>query len=148
MVPVALPRERARVPALQPSDRAGGLTVEAIQGDILDQLRELPDEAVQRIVERDTDAPLQFEFERFHLAHPEVYEVLVKLARKAKRKGHDRLGIAMLWEVMRWEHMVGDQSGKEWKLNNNWKAFYARLIMEQEPDLAELFDTRRSVADV
>ena len=35
----------------------------------------------------------------------------------------------------------------EYKINNNFTAFYARLIMAQEPDLAGIFDLRTSEAD-
>lgn len=115
------------------------------QGDLLAQMAELSDDAVRRIVSQHTDADknLAFQFERFHRAHPEVYKVLVHLARTATSNGIKRLGIAMLWERLRWEFTVGEQSGADYKLNNNWRSFYARLIMEQEADLAGIFETRR-----
>jgi hypothetical protein len=37
--------------------------------------------------------------------------------------------------------------GDEFKLNNDYRAPYARLIMRREPDLDGLFETRRSIAD-
>jgi hypothetical protein len=33
--------------------------------------------------------------------------------------------------------------GDRWKLNNNYTAHYARLVMNQEPDLAGFFETRQ-----
>ena len=87
---------------------------------------------------------IQVEFRGFHERNPVVYETLVRLAREAKRKGHNKIGIAMLWERMRWEltielpnHKAGD-----FKLNNNYRSRYARLIMQCEPDLADMFDIR------
>ena len=42
-------------------------------------------------------------FYKFHDNNPEVYSHLVRLARQAKARGHNKVGIRMLWEVMRWE---------------------------------------------
>lgn len=86
-------------------------------------------------------------FERFHAANPGVYATLVRLARRAKQEGHTQIGISMLWEIMRWEVLVGDTKlGEGYKLNNNHRAFFARRIMEQEPDLEGMFATRRQRA--
>lgn len=87
-------------------------------------------------------------FEKFHAENPRVYEVLVALAREwVTRTGRDRLGIATLYERARWDIAVATND-PEFKLNNNWKTYYARLIMLQEPDLAGLFARRSSEADV
>lgn len=86
-------------------------------------------------------------FERFHAANPGVYMALVRLARQARQAGHDRLGIAMLWEILRWEVLLGETKlGDGYKLNNSHRAFYSRLIMEQEADLAGMFATRKQRA--
>ncbi len=90
--------------------------------------------------------PLAVRFELFHLANPRVYYELVMLARRAKRTGAARVGIGQLFEVLRWRHMLRTQ-GDEFKLNNSFRAFYARMIMANEPDLDGFFETRRSIAD-
>lgn len=82
-------------------------------------------------------------FLRFHHANPCVYQTLVRLARHARDKGVERIGIGMLWERMRWDLSVETGSGREdFKLNNNYRSRYARLLMEREPDLRDLFETR------
>lgn len=80
-------------------------------------------------------------FAVFHAEHPEVYVELVRLAREAKAAGV-RVGMKALWERLRWSFTVDRPSGK-FKLNNVYTARYARLIMENEPDLRGLFETRR-----
>jgi hypothetical protein len=80
-------------------------------------------------------------FRVFHLANPHVYRRLVEMAREAKRNGHDKLGIGMLFEVVRWETEF-QTTGIDFKLNNNFRSRYARLIMATEPDLATIFHTR------
>lgn len=87
---------------------------------------------------------IQREFLRFHAQNPNVYAELVRLARLWRdRHGERRLGIGMLWEVMRWNISFQTRSSSVWKLNNNYRSRYARLLMEQEPDLADAFETRR-----
>lgn len=89
----------------------------------------------------------QANFERFHANNPHVYDALVRLARQwISRFGQKRLGIARLYEAARWE-IAFTTDDPEFKINNDHRAFYARLIMANEPDLQGLFNTRRSAAD-
>lgn len=81
-------------------------------------------------------------FLRFHAEHPEVYAELVRVARRLRAQGWDRFGVKTIWEVVRYRGMVGDLRSGRPKLNNNFTAYYARLIMEREPDLADVFKTR------
>ena len=80
-------------------------------------------------------------FYLFHEANPHVYRQLVKLARQAKRAGATKLGIGMLFEVLRWRHTLAT-GGDEFKLNNNYRSYYARMIMLREHDLVGIFETR------
>lgn len=83
---------------------------------------------------------LERAFWDFHFQHPEVYEHLLLFAREWRSRRGDgaRLGIAMLFERVRWElHLqLGDDIPK---LNNNHRAFYARLLMERHPELDGMF---------
>jgi hypothetical protein len=86
------------------------------------------------------------DFEAFHLLNPHVYERLTELAQQLHRQGITRYGIAGLFEVLRYEHAL-TTAGDEFKLNNNYRAYYARLIMDRNPNLNSFFETRRSMAD-
>lgn len=80
----------------------------------------------------------------FHYENPGIYDELVALARDLRDRGYTKLGIGMLFEVLRWRRMkLTVASEHAFKLNNNFRAYYARLIMEREPDLDGAFDTRR-----
>lgn len=86
-------------------------------------------------------------FEQFHTENPRVYTTLVRLAREwINRTGRQKLGIKTLYERARWEIALAT-SDPDYKLNNNFTAYYARLIMHREPDLDGLFDLRASSAD-
>lgn len=81
-------------------------------------------------------------FEAFHRENPIVYRTLVRLAREALRHGKKRIGMKSLWERMRW-HIWLETRGDEFRLNNDFTSRYARLIEQQESDLAGIFETRR-----
>ena len=86
---------------------------------------------------------LRQDFETFHATHPEVYRELVTLARQAKARGARKLGVKALFEVVRWNRLMNTTDWAGFKLNNNLTSYYAREIMENEPDLAGIFETRR-----
>lgn len=87
---------------------------------------------------------LEDRFWRFHETNPQVFLELVRLARRAHERGCRKVGIKMLWEVMRWNLTVETrrEDGDDFKLNNNLPSRYARLIMGAVPELAELFEVR------
>jgi hypothetical protein len=94
------------------------------------------------------DDSIPARFARFNSGNPQVYDSLVSLARQFRSRQPDaKLGIAMLYEVLRWNYYMATQSDEPYKLTNDFRACYARLIMEQEPDLAGIFQTKKSVAD-
>lgn len=94
------------------------------------------------------DATTAARFEDFHRDNPIVYDVLVRLAREWRAKFNGRkVGLAALRETARWT-IAFATNDVDFKINNNYTPFYARLIMAREPELAGLFDLRSSEADV
>tara|TARA_R110002020_G_scaffold145908_4_gene320212 strand:- start:7636 stop:7962 length:327 start_codon:yes stop_codon:yes gene_type:complete len=86
------------------------------------------------------DAPQTFE--EYHRTHPQVYRGLRDLALEVRRAGRQRIGMKLLIERLRWDHMLTGCEEDEWKVNNNHASRYARLLMESEPELAGLFELR------
>lgn len=86
--------------------------------------------------------PIEQRFARFHADNPHVYAELRRLALDLVERGHRRIGIGMLTEVLRWSAMTtrGDDS---YKINNSFRAAYARLLADTEPALADAFEFRR-----
>lgn len=88
-------------------------------------------------------------FWEFHTAHPEVADALARLARQLARRGHRRISVAMCWETLRYRTMLGAVPGEEpWRLNNSYRAYYSRWLMELCPDLVGVFEIRESQAEV
>jgi len=94
---------------------------------------------------------IQARFRKFHENNPEVYNNLVRLAREFRSRSFNlnrKMSVSMLFEVLRWNYFIEvDQGEEEFKLSNDFRAPYARLIMQQERDLSDAFNTRCSVVD-
>ena len=92
-----------------------------------------------------TPRTIQARFEKWHAANPQVYAKLVELARELKGKGFNKMAIGCLYEVTRWHHLkeLGPLALEDgYRLNDHYRSRYARLIQEQEPDLAGVFELR------
>lgn len=85
---------------------------------------------------------IQEAFAKFHQANPHIYDELearcLQLQHNPRAK---RIGIALLFESMRFDHLV-DSIGDDYKLNNNYRALYARLLIHRQPWLASRLETR------
>ncbi len=80
-------------------------------------------------------------FSAFHAANPAVYRELRTMAPGIKRRGATRYGIAGLIEVLRYRYSL-QTSGDSLKLNNNFRSRYARLLIDNEPELDSFFELR------
>ncbi len=80
-------------------------------------------------------------FYAFHKANPHVYRRLVQMTYQAQQVGRRRIGVKMMFEVLRWEHTIST-SAHDFKLNNNLASRYARFIMRHHPDLDGMFALR------
>lgn len=87
---------------------------------------------------------IEHSFAEFHRANPWVCEALTKLALDLHARGRKRIGMKMLFEVLRWQHALATiDEHSVFVLNNSLTSRYARLIMEQNPELAGIFETRK-----
>ncbi len=86
----------------------------------------------------------EVEFERFHAAHEDVYREIVQRSREVKAVGFQTFGMRRIWEGLRWFYALkSGPTTSEFKLNDHLVPYYARLVMEQEPDLKGFFVTRK-----
>ena len=90
---------------------------------------------------QDAASAIHQQFLEFHRQNPEVYDELRRLALQLRQAGRKRYGLKGLFEVLRWQRALST-SGDAFKLNNNYTAYYARLLMAHEPALVGFFETR------
>lgn len=98
-------------------------------------------------IEQPTSFPIGYEptaterFEAFHRANPQVLYALVEVAKGLKGQGFRTASINLLFERLRWLYAIKTR-GDAYRLNNNYRAFYARLIMAAHPELEGFFKVR------
>jgi hypothetical protein len=85
---------------------------------------------------------LEAAFWTFHRANPLVYALLVQFA-KQWAVIHQHGSINALFERVRWEFGTTIQRTDGFRLNNNHRAFYARLIEDNEPGFHGFFRLRQ-----
>ena len=90
----------------------------------------------------------RLKYEAFKEANPWVMPALLQMVYKLHIQGHTHYGIAALVEVLRYEYALTNDPSSDFKFNNNYRAFFAREIMQTNPQLNGFFSTRKSVADL
>lgn len=83
-------------------------------------------------------------FWKFHTENPQVYELVKRFALEAKASGRERFGIGMIWERMRWFTTIETNDDK-FRLCNNHRSCYARLLMLDDPSFQSFFSRKTSV---
>jgi hypothetical protein len=86
-------------------------------------------------------------FLQFHAANPFVYEALRGLVLEALAKGYIRWGIGGMYEILRWRGSLVTVGDEEFKLRNDFRAFYARLLIANGDAPENFFALRTSQAD-
>jgi hypothetical protein len=84
-------------------------------------------------------------FLEFHQANPAIYEMIVRFCRDVRKyNAKRRTSIDLIWGRLRWELSieVNPMGLEDYKLNNDFRSRYARLVMAQEPDLDGIFEVR------
>lgn len=94
-------------------------------------------------VDREYGSPstLVRQFLHWHRANPRVYRLIERFVAELVARGRRRIGIALIWERLRWE--IALETGEEPKLNNSYRSFAARLYLLHHPEHAGIFATRR-----
>lgn len=87
-------------------------------------------------------ATLDERFDAFHQANPWVADRLEQMTDQLVANGARKVGIGMLFEVMRWQSYLRT-TGDDFKLNNSYRSRYARLLIDRRPEWVHLFELRR-----
>jgi len=86
---------------------------------------------------------IQQRFEEFHYNNPMVYHNLMLLINSAKLRGMKKIGIGMVYEVLRWNYYMRTSDPNSYcKLSNDYRSRYSRLIMQKNPELKGFITTR------
>lgn len=86
------------------------------------------------------------EFEVYHAENPEIYEAYKKFTFQAIAAGRKYFSSEMVINRLRWYTTI-ETKNDQFKINNNYKAFYSRLFEKDHPQYAGFFRKRASIAD-
>lgn len=103
---------------------------------------ELPIAAIRQPDATEGKVSIQERFEAFHQLNPWILRHLEALTADCVERGLKRIGIGMLFEVLRWQYGRATH-GEPWKLNNDFRSRYVRLLLELHPEWSSLFETRK-----
>jgi hypothetical protein len=80
-------------------------------------------------------------FKAYHLENPHVYQEFLKLAFKMKETGRTKYSAETIINVMRW-NMDLKTTGKPFKISNDYRSIYARLLVYNHPEFIGFFDMK------
>lgn len=78
------------------------------------------------------DMSLADRFEAWHAANPHVADALELLA-ASWLEHHEAVGMGALYERLRWESGIRTE-GDAYKLNNSYRAFHSRVLLDRHPN--------------
>jgi len=82
-------------------------------------------------------------FNNFNTRNPKVYRLFEKLALNLiNDRGLEKISAKMICEQIRWLYVIEDKD-EDFKINNNYTAFFARLFIKKHPEFEDYFDTRK-----
>ena len=84
---------------------------------------------------------------KFNKEHPEVWDLFVFFSKEIISKGYKNYSVNAVFERIRWEKDIGGDGINQFKLNNNYRAFYARKFMDMFPEHKEFFRTRTQTSE-
>lgn len=82
----------------------------------------------------------------YHSANPHIYEAFKKIALATIKKGFKHYSANGIFEIIRWKTGIS-ADGDCFKVNNDYRAFYARLFAKHYPKYKDFFRTRTSKFD-
>ncbi len=84
-------------------------------------------------------------FPDYHKENPNIYEAFKKYTFKSIDKGLNNYSAEAIFNIIRW--FTKESGNDEFKVNNNYKAFYSRMFMNEFPEYKGYFRTRKSKFD-
>lgn len=97
-----------------------------------------PETERARLEREDT---IEARFKLFHADNPHIYELLELHIEAKIANGAKRIGISQLVEEMRYDPDIKTR-GIDFKVNNDFRSRYSRLLIQRHPEWARVLGTR------
>lgn len=87
---------------------------------------------------------LLLDFADYHMKNPYVYNRFTELANELKLSGKKKYSAWAIIQRIRWDYdLRTEESGESFRINNNYTALYARLLIKSNPDFKGFFILKR-----
>jgi hypothetical protein len=86
------------------------------------------------------------EWWEWHKANPHVWEHFERFSLQAVRAGHKRISHWLIVNRIRWETSIVTKGG-DFKISNDYIAFYARLWRVRHPEYKDLFTIKQMLGE-
>lgn len=84
------------------------------------------------------------EFRAYHRENVWIYRLFKQFATEMKNAGRNRYSAKSIMERIRWHCDINQHEHSEFKINNNYTAMYARLLVFKHPEFDGFFEFRRA----
>lgn len=81
-------------------------------------------------------------FMKFHKENPYVYKAFEKQALKAISNGRTKISAKLIINWIRWNEFL-ETNDTNFKINDAFHSYYARLFVEKNPSLKDCFEFRK-----
>lgn len=81
-------------------------------------------------------------FWKFHTENPHIYELFKSFCQDVKNAGRTAYGAGAVFERIRWHVNIEVRSDDDFKLNNNYRSCYSRLLILEDPSFSAFFAIR------
>jgi hypothetical protein len=85
---------------------------------------------------------LELTFWEFHRNNPVVYELFKRFTNEVIAAGHLRYSSDAVLHRIRWHTKITLREREDYKINDNYSAYYARLWLADHPNHPDFFETR------
>ena len=82
----------------------------------------------------------------YHEQHPEVWQMFEEFTFQMINRGFKNYSVNAIFERIRWEKDAGGDGENQFKIGNNYRAFYARRFMKKYPLHDGFFRTRKQTS--
>lgn len=84
-------------------------------------------------------------FKKYHDVNPKVWKLFVQFARQMKQSGRSTYSAEIIINQIRWHHDIESKGKDVFKINNDFKPMYARMLVHKYPKEFEGFFKFREV---
>jgi hypothetical protein len=99
-----------------------------------------PREEIEAVL-AEADPKLVKKFYEYHRANPHIFDDFKRLAGEMRKTGRSRYGAWVIVQRIRWDRDMASV-GDVFRINNDYIALYARLLVYEDPSYVGFFEMR------